>query len=72
MTQDQDSSLERIVSLESLVTHLQYDLEQISKVVHSQQQKIDDLQRQIDLWVEQSESDGFELPDPLQEKPPHY
>lgn len=72
MTQEQDSSLERIVSLESLLTHLQYDLEQISKVVHSQQQKIDDLQRQIDLWVEQSESDGFDLPDPLQEKPPHY
>ncbi len=72
MTQEQDSSLERIVSLESLVTHLQYDLEQISKVVHSQQQKIDDLQRQINLWIEQNESDGFELPDPLQEKPPHY
>ncbi len=72
MTQEQDSFLERIVSLESLVTHLQYDLEQISKVVHNQQQKIDDQQRQIDLWVEQSESDGFDLPDPLQEKPPHY
>ncbi|WP_296454561.1 SlyX family protein [Rubinisphaera sp.] len=72
MTQDQDSSLKRIVSLESLVTHLQYDLEQISKVVHNQQQKIDDLQRQIDLWAEQNESEGFDLPDPLQEKPPHY
>ncbi len=63
---------QRVVDLESMIMILQRDLEQMSSVVHEQQRQIENLQRQIDHWSDKFASDVDDLPDPLDEKPPHY
>jgi len=63
---------QRVVDLESMIMILQRDLEQMSSVVHEQQRQIENLQRQIDHWNDKFASDQDDLPDPLDEKPPHY
>ncbi|MCG6154488.1 SlyX family protein [Rubinisphaera margarita] len=63
---------QRVVDLESMIMILQRDLEQMSSVVHDQQRQIEDLQTQIDHWNDKFASDLDDLPDPLDEKPPHY
>jgi len=65
---------DRIVHLETLVTHLQYDLEQLYSDVLEQQAEIralretlTRLERRVDV-----SSEGPDQRDPLEERPPHY
>jgi SlyX protein len=71
MTQTPDLN-SRIVELESSLSYMQHDLQQISQVVLDQQKQIEGLQKQIDRWNEMITPEQQDLPDPLQEKPPHY
>lgn len=64
----------RVTELETLVTHLQHDLEQMSNVLLAQKSEIDalarsveKLQRRLDVLEEQP-ADA----DPLEERPPHF
>lgn len=65
---------ERMVALESLVTHLQYDVEKMNEAILDQQTQLGVLKRGLERLKDQlsdassgADSDG--LP---QEKPPHY
>lgn len=69
---DQNSLMERIVTLESSMMHLQLDLEKISQVVLDQQKQLEIQQIQIERWEEKITGTQESLPDPLDEKPPHY
>lgn len=69
-----DSQEQRLVELESLVMHLQNDLEQMHQVILQQQKELEALRRQIEKLegrVEIAEQ-GPEERDPLQELPPHF
>lgn len=70
--QDQSLLMERIIALESSMMHLQLDLEKISQVVLDQQKQIEIQQQQIDRWEEKVNGSQENLPDPFDEKPPHY
>ncbi|MCA8986856.1 MAG: SlyX family protein [Planctomycetaceae bacterium] len=63
---------QRLTNVESLLSHLQYDYDQLNQVVQKQQQQIEALQRQFQKLIDRIEPSGLELPDPLDEKPPHY
>ncbi len=70
--QDQSSLMDRIITLESTLMHLQIDLEKIGQVVLDQQKQIEQQQRQIARWEEKVSRSQDEYIDPLDEKPPHY
>ena len=69
-----ESLSSRVIELESLVTHLQRDLQQLSDVILGQQTAVESLKRA----VQRLENHLDRLPqqpedrDPLQERPPHY
>ena len=73
MTANVDSQT-RVAHLESLLAHLQHDLEQLGQVVWRQQTEIDDLKKKFGRLHEQlnDSRDEPEPRDPLAEKPPHY
>ncbi len=64
--------MDRIITLESTLMHLQIDLEKIGQVVLDQQKQIEQQQRQIARWEEKTSRSQDEFIDPLDEKPPHY
>ncbi|HEX6987456.1 MAG TPA: SlyX family protein [Planctomycetaceae bacterium] len=73
MTDDR-SATDRLTAIESLLMHVQHDLEQIHEAVVGQRRDIDALRRELDRLrghVERLEL-GPESRDPKLEKPPHY
>jgi len=64
--------MDRIITLESTLMHLQIDLEKVGQVVLDQQKQIEQQQRQIARWEEKISQSQDEFIDPLDEKPPHY
>ena len=69
---DLEQLQERSTKLELLLSHLQHDYDQLSIVVREQNQKIEELERTVKKLIDQIETGSTELPDPLDEKPPHY
>ena len=69
-----DPSAERVVELESLVMHLQSDVEALNAVVLKMQTELDTLKSSFgDLDQRLSSAlDVEEAPDPRDERPPHY
>lgn len=65
---------QRVVELETLVMHLQHDLESLNAVALEQQRELDHFRRmltRIDDRMSRLDS-GEERIDPASEKPPHY
>jgi len=71
MTAD-DSILERVTNLESMMMHFQRDLDQMSEVIRLQGNDIESLNRRLERMNEKFQPTETDLPDPLDEKPPHY
>ncbi len=69
---DKNPLMDRIITLESALMHLQHDLEKIGQVVLDQQKQIEQQQLQIDRFEEKISQSQDEFIDPLDEKPPHY
>lgn len=72
---DSDASLaDRVVELESLITHLQFELQQMSSVVVSQEEELARLRGLIGrLEARIGELAHESAPRPLEDdKPPHY
>ena len=69
-----DSSTDRLMSVESLLSHLQHDFDHLSQVVWRQQAELDALQKELAKLDERLPVGGnaAEVRDPLSEKPPHY
>jgi len=69
-----DTLHDRLVAVESSVTYLQFDLEQINQVVLDQQKQIEKLQRHIERLEEILNKPETDLPepDPIADRPPHY
>ncbi|MFM9961799.1 MAG: SlyX family protein [Planctomycetaceae bacterium] len=65
---------DRLTNVELLMTHLQHDFEQLSQVVFRQQAELDALRKQLVLLDSRvvTLSEGSEVRDPQDEKPPHY
>ncbi len=66
---------ERVVELESLITHVQHTLGQLDQVVLAQQKQIELLERTNGTLRTQLESLASRLDSdakPEEEKPPHY
>ena len=71
---DEKPNTQRIVELESVVAHLQHDLESFNSVVLRQQAEIDELKQMLsnlETRLEQSEPLS-EARDLEEERPPHY
>ena len=69
-----DKPEERIVDLESVIAHLQHEVDQLNSVILSQQAEIDAVKQslaKLESRVDRAES-GPEVRDLEQEKPPHY
>lgn len=64
----------RVIELESTITHLQHDLEQLSAVLIDQQTEIESLQRVTETLKHQVDDSNSptEQRNPLDERPPHY
>lgn len=66
------SDSERLVQVESLLSHLQHDVDKLNEALIEQQQQIEDLRK----LVSKVESDVQQIPDsprdPREERPPHY
>ena len=74
MTNPESSLADRVVELETLVTHFQNDLEKMSDVMWQQHKEIEFLKSELKrmenlVAVAGQESEQRELPD---ERPPHY
>jgi uncharacterized coiled-coil protein SlyX len=71
---DERTILERMTAIESLLTHLQYDVDQLNAVVLGSRREIDSLRRDLDGLKGQLErlETPAEIRDPRLEKPPHY
>ncbi len=65
---------ERLIALESVVAYLEHTVEQLNSVILQQQQEIDGLKRSLQKLEGRvdAQSQGPEIRDPLQERPPHY
>ena len=65
---------DRLTNVELLMTHLQHDFEQLSQVVFRQQAELDGLRKQLVLLDSRvvTLTEGPEVRDPQEEKPPHY
>lgn len=63
----------RFINLESKIAHQEFQLEELSQVLYSQQQQIDLLQKQLSLLHKRLQ-DVTAAPEigPANEKPPHY
>ena len=72
---ENDRLRERVTQLETLLTHLQHDFQQLNEVVLQQQDRFTAIERQL-VRLEQQLRTISEAPteaiDPLDEKPPHY
>ena len=71
---DSPEILQKLVDLESLIAHLQYEFEQLNAVIINQNQRIDQLQtsqRKFEHQLQTLEED-LEKRDPEDERPPHY
>ena len=69
-----DTPNDRFVSLESLIAHLQHELEQMHEVLLAQQGEMDSLRRDVKR-LESRLAQVDEEPEsrePLDERPPHY
>jgi SlyX protein len=64
----------RLVQIESLLMHMQHDVEQLSTAVIEQQAELDAVKRQLSrLQAALDAADAEpESRDPQQERPPHY
>ena len=64
----------RFIELESLVMHLQNDLEQMNNVILHQQREMESLNQRIQQLESRLEktAESPEERDPLEERPPHY
>jgi SlyX protein len=69
-----DSLSERLIAVESVVAHLQHDVEQLNSVILRQQTEIDALKRTVDhLESRIDETDAPpETRNAEEERPPHY
>ena len=73
MTND-PASLDRFHAIETLLMHVQHDLEQLHEAVLGQRRELDDLRADVQRVrgdVERLEI-GSETRDPKLEKPPHF
>ena len=68
------TTLDRLMSVESLLAHLQHDFDQLSQVVWRQQSELEVLRLELTKITERltAETDSAEVRDPLAEMPPHY
>lgn len=67
------SDSDRIIDLESRLTHLDDTLEALDRVVIAQQDRIDRLERALDRVLADQQSLRESLPDEVaDQKPPHY
>jgi len=69
-----DEITEKLVNLESLIAHVQYELEQLNAVVIEQNQKIDRLSSAQEKFEHRLESlsEDLDQRSPEDERPPHY
>lgn len=67
-----ESLQQRVITLESNLTYLQYDLEQINQVVLEQQRQIELLQQKLERFEESRSGNQPDLPHPFEDLPPHY
>ena len=65
---------QRVVELESLLTHMQHDLESLNQVILDQQSEIGSLKEQIARLEDRlgQFTEPSETRDPHEERPPHY
>lgn len=65
---------DRLMSVESLLAHVQHDFDHLSQVVWRQQTELEALRKELAKLVERLPvgGDAAEIRDPLAEKPPHY
>jgi SlyX protein len=68
------SDTERIIQLESIVSHLEHQLDQLNGVVRDQHAQIEQLEQTLQRFADRLEAltEEPEERDPLQERPPHY
>jgi SlyX protein len=69
-----DPKNDPLIDLESIVMHLQNDLEQMNNVILDQQREMESLNRKIQHLESRLDktADSPEERDPLEERPPHY
>ena len=72
---ENDRLRERVTELETVLTHVQHDFQQLNEVVLQQQDRFTVIERQL-VRLEQQLRTMADAPteaiDPLDEKPPHY
>ncbi|REJ89487.1 MAG: hypothetical protein DWQ34_19745 [Planctomycetota bacterium] len=71
-THPNDDPDARIVQLESLIMHLQRDIEQLSRAILDQNTELDRLRVDLSRLEARFDEDDAEERDPLSERPPHY
>ena len=71
---DEDRVAQRLESVEMAISHVQHDLESLSTSVNSILNRMKDLETRLTQFEQHAFAprDEQELPDPLDEKPPHY
>ena len=71
---DSPEIMQKLVDLESLIAHLQHELEQLNSAVIEQNQRIDLLQASQQKFAHQLQTleEDLEKRDPEDERPPHY
>lgn len=64
----------RFISLETKISHQEFQLDELNEVVYQQQRQIDDLEKRLSLLIKRVESamTGENEIGPPGEKPPHY
>lgn len=62
----------RLISIESLLLQLQYDLEQLNSALRSQQGEIEDLRNELHRVSAALEEQSQDPIGPADEPPPHY
>jgi len=69
-----EENKEKLVHLESVIAHLQYEIEQLNEVVIDQNQRIDRLRSAQEKFEHRLESisEDLEQISPEDERPPHY
>lgn len=67
-----DEQGDRIVHLESLIMHLQRDIEQLSRAILEQNTELDELRVNVSRLESRLDETENEERDPLDERPPHY
>ena len=73
MTTTEDASdPDRLTQVETLLSHLQHDVDKLNEALIAQQSQIDDLQQKIVKLTSIVEALPEEPRDPAEERPPHY